>query len=57
MSGIRVEPLPEAEVKRLHGNMLAPQYYLIEKPASHRRYTVESRGMIINIIKGLLTFS
>ncbi|RTR40900.1 LysR family transcriptional regulator [Shewanella canadensis] len=57
MPGIRIEQLPEEEVEKLHGNMLAPQYYLIEKPASHRRYTVENREMIINIIKGLLTSS
>ncbi len=54
MPGIHVERLPEVEVKKLHGNMLPPKYYLVEKPVSHRRYTVENREIIINVIKDLL---
>ncbi|RTR32480.1 LysR family transcriptional regulator [Shewanella atlantica] len=57
MPGIHVERLPEIEVKKLHGNMLPPKYYLIEKPVSHRRYTVENREIIINVIIELLASS
>jgi DNA-binding transcriptional LysR family regulator len=57
LPGIRVESLPVSEVERLHGDSMSPEYLLIENPQEYRRYSIEQRELIIQLIKKLLSVS
>ena len=57
LPGIRVEPLPVEEVERLHGESMSPEFLLIENPQEYRRYSIEQRELIIQLIKKLLVAS
>lgn len=54
MPGLRTEVLPSEQVKLLHGGLMSPQYYLIEKEFKNRRYSEERRSIIIDIVTDLL---
>ncbi|CAM4138174.1 LysR family transcriptional regulator [Shewanella sp. JBTF-M18] len=54
LPGIRVVRLSDEEVARLHGESMSPQYLLLENPAEYRRYSMEQRELIIQLIKQLL---
>ncbi|MCG9695839.1 LysR family transcriptional regulator [Shewanella sp. Isolate11] len=57
LPGVRVERLCDDEVARLHGDSMAPEFMLIETQQEHRRYSVEQRELIIQLIKQLLSAS
>ncbi|MBE7213686.1 LysR family transcriptional regulator [Shewanella benthica] len=54
MPGLRSETLPREQVRLLHGEIMSPQYYLIEKALKNRRYSEERRAILIGIVTGLL---
>jgi len=51
---LRTEALPREQVALLHGDMLSPKYYLIEKELKNRRYTQERRTLVVELVQGLL---
>ena len=51
---LRTEPLPEEQVSLLHGDMLSPQFFIVEKEAKNRRYTIGQREILIQIVADLL---
>ncbi|OEG72666.1 LysR family transcriptional regulator [Shewanella colwelliana] len=57
LPGIKVMPLSDAEVARLHGESMAPQYLLIEAPEDYRRYSNDQRSLFIQLIKQLVSKS
>lgn len=57
LPGIKVESLDPAQVERLHGDSMSPEYLLIENPQEYRRYSIEQRELIIQLIKKLLVAS
>ncbi|QYK02190.1 LysR family transcriptional regulator [Shewanella psychrotolerans] len=57
LPGIKVESLSTDEVERLHGESMSPEYMLIENPQEYRRYSIEQRELIIQLIKKLLVAS
>lgn len=54
LPGIKVMPLPSEQVQRLHGDSMSPQYLLIENALEYRRYSIEQRELIIQLLKQLL---
>ncbi|MDO6677219.1 LysR family transcriptional regulator [Shewanella sp. 4_MG-2023] len=53
-NALRVESLPETEREKLLGHGAAPQYHLIERTSSYRRYCDDSRKIIINSVLKLI---
>ncbi|QQX81249.1 LysR family transcriptional regulator [Shewanella sp. KX20019] len=54
ISALRTEVLPCEQVQLLHGQMMAPQYYLIEKNEKNRRYTPARKALLLETIAELL---
>ncbi|ACJ27702.1 Regulatory protein, LysR [Shewanella piezotolerans WP3] len=51
---LRTESLPKEQVSLLHGDMLSPQYFIVEQEAKNRRYTIGQREILIQIVADLL---
>jgi len=51
---LRVEKLPDSEFNKLNSVMAMPSYCLIERAEHYRRYSLETKQMIIDITKSLL---
>tara|TARA_R110000850_G_scaffold177744_1_gene303553 strand:- start:743 stop:1699 length:957 start_codon:yes stop_codon:yes gene_type:complete len=51
---LRVERLPQSEFTKLNSVMAMPSYCLIERAEHYRRYSLNVKEMIIDIIKSLL---
>ncbi len=54
MQGLKLQPLPKLELQRLHATIMPPQYYLVEKPHSHRRYSASQRELVTNTLLNVL---
>ena len=54
ISALRTEVLPLEQVKLLHAQIMAPQYYLIEKNVKNRRYTPDRKAILLETITELL---
>ena len=54
MPGLHLERLSDTELNRLHDTMMAPQYYLIEKPAIHRRYSQSQSALVVRSLLAAL---
>lgn len=48
MPGLKLAPLPLTELHRLHDTIMPPQYYLVEKPRSHRRYSPAQCELVVS---------
>ncbi|QYJ77791.1 LysR family transcriptional regulator [Shewanella acanthi] len=55
MPGLKLVPLPPFEVQRLHDSIMPPQYFLVEKPHSHRRYSQEQANVVIRSLMSALS--
>lgn len=55
MPGLKLAPLPIAELHRLHDTIMPPQYFLVEKPRSHRRYSQTQCELVISSLLTALT--
>lgn len=47
MPGLKLVPLSVSELHRLHETIMPPQYFLIEKPRSHRRYNQTQCELVV----------
>lgn len=54
LPGLKLVPLPASELNRLHDGILTPQYFLIEKPRTHRRYTPEQCELVVSSLVSAL---
>ncbi|MCP3127750.1 LysR family transcriptional regulator [Shewanella sp. KJ2020] len=54
LPGLKLVPLPTTELARLHDGMFAPQYFLVEKPRTHRRYTPAQCELVISSLVSAL---
>lgn len=54
MPGLHLERLSDTELNRLHETMMAPHYYLIEKPAVHRRYSQSQCDLVVRSLLAAL---
>ncbi|BDA61310.1 MULTISPECIES: LysR family transcriptional regulator [Shewanella] len=55
MPGLKLAPLPIAELHRLHETIMPPQYFLVEKPRSHRRYSQTQCELVVSSLLTALT--
>ncbi|MDH0449382.1 LysR family transcriptional regulator [Shewanella sp. GD04112] len=55
MPGLKLAPLPVSEQQRLHDTLMPPQYFLIEKPRSHRRYSQNQCELVVSSLLTALT--
>ncbi|WP_261389235.1 LysR family transcriptional regulator [Ferrimonas balearica] len=54
LPGLQCQVLPDEQVARLHGAMVAPRYYLVERRAAYRRYDDAVRAQVLGWLDGVL---
>ncbi|MCH1928893.1 LysR family transcriptional regulator [Shewanella sp. A25] len=55
LPGLKLVPLTPVEVQRLHETIMPPQYFLVEKPHSHRRYSQAQSEVVISSLLSALS--